>query len=499
MWAGHLEWAALLHGTIPLFPTYFSGTPVLYPPLGALADSAGGLVGARILSLAFMLAATAALRAAARLSGRRAAFFAAALFAVLGPALHLGSFATYDAMSLFLVALASWLVVRAGHRPDATGWMVAAGAALALANATSYPSALFDPVVLVLALLTALPRPGGKLAAARPLTLLAVLAVIITPALLIGGQRYLHGIDITTLQRAPGTDAPVTVLIHFWSWTGVIVVAAVCGAVIGWISRAGRVQAWRLTVLAAAALLVPAQQAILYTTASLNKHGAMGAWFAAITAGYAVDRLIAAAPEGTGRTVTRAACVIALSFPVTLGAAQSWVFATSWPSSATFVAILRPLADGSNGRLLVEDPSLAEYYLPSGSKWSGGRARGRSPGPPVPDRRPERQGGGCRGWQRRHLRDVHRPGLLLPGGAELHRHEAARPEHRGRPAAQPQVSHHRRRPLRSGPGYLRDLANTSRGRDRAAGRQHRDHGQACHARPGRPAAWPGASPSAGRR
>ena len=64
---------------------------------------------------------------------------------MLGPTLHLGSFATYDAMSMFLVALASWLVVRAGDRPDATGWMIAAGAALALANATSYPSALFDP------------------------------------------------------------------------------------------------------------------------------------------------------------------------------------------------------------------------------------------------------------------------------------------------------------------------------------------------------------------
>jgi hypothetical protein len=95
----------------------------------------------------------------------------------------------------------------------------------------------------------------------------------------------------------------------------------------------------------------------------------VGAWFAAIAAGYAVDRLIAAAPEGTARTVSRTACVVALSFPVTLGAAQSWMFATSWPSSSAFVAILRPLADGSSGRLLVEDPSLAEYYLPSGSQW----------------------------------------------------------------------------------------------------------------------------------
>ena len=371
LWAGHLEWAWLLHGTpVPPFPSYFSGAPVIYPPLAALADSAGGLAAARILSLVFMLGATALLWAAARLlSGRRAAFFAAALFAMLGPTLHLGSFATYDAMSLFLVALASWLVIRAGDRQDATGWMVAAGVALALANATSYPSALFDPVVLVLALLTALPRPGGKLAAARALTLLAVLAVLITPALLIGGSRYLHGIDITTLERAPGTDAPLTVLVQFWSWTGVILVAAVAGAVIAWVSRAGRIQAWRLTLLAAAALLVPAQQASLHTTASLNKHGAMGAWFAAMAAGYAVDRLIAAAPEGTARTVTSTACVVALCFPVTLGATQSWMFATSWPSSSAFVAILRPLADGSSGRLLVEDPSLAEYYLPSGSQW----------------------------------------------------------------------------------------------------------------------------------
>jgi dolichyl-phosphate-mannose-protein mannosyltransferase len=371
LWAGHLEWAWLLHGTpVPPFPSYFSGAPVIYPPLAALADSAGGLVAARILSLVFMLGATTLLWATARLlSGRRTAFFAAALFAVLGPTLHLGSFATYDAMSLFGVALASWLVVRAGNRADATGWMIAAGAALALANATSYPSALFDPVVLALALLAALPAPGGKAAVARTLTLLAVLAFLITLALLIGGSRYLHGIDITTLERAPGTDAPMTVLAHFGSWTGIILIAAAAGAIIAWVSHAGRIQAWRLTLLAGAALLVPAEQASLYTTASLNKHGAMGAWFAAVAAGYAVDRLIAGAAAGTARTVTGAACVAALSYPVTLGAAQSWTFATSWPSSSAFVAILRPLADGSSGRLLVEDPSLAEYYLPSGSQW----------------------------------------------------------------------------------------------------------------------------------
>ena len=131
LWAGHLEWA---HGccTVPRYRRSLRtspGHPVIYPPLAALADSTGGLAAARILSLVFMLGATTLLWATARLLfGRRAAFFAAALFAVLGPALHLGSFATYDAMSLFLVALASWLVVRAGDRQDATVWMIAAGA-----------------------------------------------------------------------------------------------------------------------------------------------------------------------------------------------------------------------------------------------------------------------------------------------------------------------------------------------------------------------------------
>src|ERR1035438_4502425 len=105
LWAGHLEWAHLLHGTpLPQFPSYFSGAPVLYSPLGALADSVGGLTAARILSLVFMLGATAVLWfTAGRLYGRRAAFFGAALFAVLGPTLHLGAFATLDAMSVFLV------------------------------------------------------------------------------------------------------------------------------------------------------------------------------------------------------------------------------------------------------------------------------------------------------------------------------------------------------------------------------------------------------------
>ena len=154
-----------------------------------------------------------------------------------------------------------------------------------------------------------------------------------------------------------------------WSWTGVIIVLALGGVIASWTSRRNPARTWLLAVLTAAALLGPLEQAHLHTLAALNKHVGLGAWFAAIAAGYAVDRFITAAPAGQPRTLTSTACVIALALPLSLGATQSLAFATSWPNSASFIAILRPLASHGTGHLLVEDPSVAEYYLNAGHDW----------------------------------------------------------------------------------------------------------------------------------
>ena len=289
LWAGHLEWAHWLHGAaIPSFSSYFSGAPVMYPPLGALADSVGGLTGARLLSLVFMLSTTVLLwSVTSRLFGRQAGFFAAALFAVAGPSLHLGAFAVYDAMSLFLLALAAWLVVGAAEQQEAVGRMAAAGAVLALANATAYSSALFDPVIVALALLIALPS-GRRIAARRCASLVTVLVALLLVGILLGGNSYWHGISQTTLTRAGGAASPLHVLPDAWSWTGVIIVLALCGVIASWTSRRNPARTWLLAVLTAAALLGPLEQAHLHTLASLNKHVGLGAWFAAIAAGYAV-------------------------------------------------------------------------------------------------------------------------------------------------------------------------------------------------------------------
>jgi hypothetical protein len=61
--------------------------------------------------------------------------------------------------------------------------------------------------------------------------------------------------------------------------------------------------------------------------------------------------------------------VVALAFPAELAITQAREFSTDWANAAEFVSIFGPLADHSTGPLLVEDPSIAEYYLPSGNNW----------------------------------------------------------------------------------------------------------------------------------
>jgi len=371
LWAGHIQWAHWLHGTsMPPFPYYFSGAPVIYPPLGALADSAGGLAAARVLSLVFMLASTALCWSATRhLFGRHAAFFAAALFAMLGLTLHLGAFATNDALGVLLIALAAWCVLTAGPRGRAVGRMVAGGAALALATAADYSLIPYDAAIPVIAVLAATPLVGVRAALHRLTFLLQTLAVLLAAAAVIAGRAYFAGFQRTILAPTAHTSSPLAVLAGTWHWGGLLVVLAVGGVALSWGSRQGRAQTWLLAVFICAALVGPAEQAWLQTQAVLNQNVGMGAWFAAIAAGYGVARFIAFTRPGRDETLTAIACVVALVFPLFLGAAQSWRLATSWPNATSFIAVLRPLAAHGNGRLLVEDPSVARYYLPSGTEW----------------------------------------------------------------------------------------------------------------------------------
>ena len=370
MWAGHLELAHFLHGgPVPAFPTFFSGAPVVYPPIAALADSIGGLLGARILSLCFMLGATSLLwGTTSRLYGRRAAFFAAGVWSILGPTLHLSAFATFDAMSLFLVALAAWLATGARTREDSTGWILAATAALALANAAKYASAIFDPTVIGMACLCAFPRPGGKIAVRRAALLITCLTGVIAVVVKIAGLYYSVGIRQTTLTRIEGGHSVAQVLGESWAWVGIAVVLAAAGAALGIAKQSSRWQKLLLVLLAGTGLLAPLEQARIHTTTSLDKHVDFGAWFAMIAGGYAIDVLLKTVRPRAWRAAAAGGCAAALLIPAAIGLTQARVL-FDWPNTSHFINVLRPIVDDSSGPLLVETPSVPEYYLPAGAQW----------------------------------------------------------------------------------------------------------------------------------
>jgi 4-amino-4-deoxy-L-arabinose transferase-like glycosyltransferase len=357
LWYGHLEWSHWLHGT-PL-PFYsLSGAPIVYPPLGAVADSLGGLAGARLLSLAFMLGATTLLYAtASRLFGRRAGLIAAAVFVGVGPTSDMSAWATYDPMAIFLLALSSWLAVRAARSRVSELWIILAAAAMVLTDAAKWAAALWNPVVVALIMVTA--PSGWALAVARGGRLVGYAVGIAVPALfLLGGKSYLHQITTSTTQRGAGATSPLAVLWNAAPLLAVILPLALLAVAMTWREHARR-QALICAVLAGALLIAPAVQAHDHTTVSLYKHIDFGAWFGAIGAGYALSRA-AIVNVARGWRVGIGAAV----FTALVGYGQASGLYGFWPNSAPLMAAVERSLP-VRGPMLMEDgdQSVAYYYL----------------------------------------------------------------------------------------------------------------------------------------
>jgi len=382
---GHLELGHFLHGAaMPDVASFMSGSPVVYPPLAALADDIGGLAGARLLSLVFMLIATVMLHGVTRrlVSSRTAALFAAALFAWLGTAQFLGAFATYDAMALMLLALATWLGVRAIDADYGLRYTLVCTAALgmALADAAKYAAALFNPVVIAVVALAAWRADGRKAGLDTAGAMLLTLALPLTVGYDLAGSSYGRGISSTTLTRAAGTSTVRAVLDLSVHTTGIIAVLAAGGAILVTARRPGWTTVALAWALAAAAFLAPAEQARIHTLTSLFKHVGYGAWFACVIAGYLLAELPALLARAAGRARSRAAPAGARPRPrwallagAAAGAAVVLAAGTfgvnvanaqhdTWPDSSRMVASLARLAR-PDGIYLVEDPNVVTYYL----------------------------------------------------------------------------------------------------------------------------------------
>jgi len=365
LWAGHRVWSHWLYGApVPGFPSYFSGAPVVYPPLGALADTYGGLAGARLLSLAFMLMATSLLYLTARrIFGRRSALFTACLFAGLGATQFLGALATYDAMAIALLALATCLGLRAAdlnprHR---TCLLVLAGCALALADATKYAAALFDPVVIAAVMAFGWRQRGRRFGLAAAAVLLLTTVAIVIVAARIGGHLYWHGVTYTTLARSSGDAATAGILYVSATWAGGVIVLALIGTAVVFVKDQRWAMRCLILILAVAVFLAPAEQARIHTGTSLFKHIGFGAWFGCVVAGFALASLMGVVPTTKVAAAARAglaATVVSALAGVVLASSHF----NSWPNSAAFTVALRRAAATNRGPIL-ESNSIPQYYV----------------------------------------------------------------------------------------------------------------------------------------
>jgi Dolichyl-phosphate-mannose-protein mannosyltransferase len=371
LYAGHLQLDHMLYGTpVPnFFTSYFSGSPMLYPVLGAAVDGAFGLAGARALSLLFMLGTTALLYHLTRLLfNERVALCAAAVFAVTQSTLFLGNFATFDAPACFLLALAAWIVVRTASN---RAWAASLFAApvLTLAVAVKYVTLMYLPVVIALAVLAAVPHHGAR-ALLRGLAMPVLVAAALAGALAASGSSYLDALRTTTTERAAGRDNPMDLLLDCLQWGGLMLAVALLGAAL-YVWRGHGSEApgsgkavlpgrrWRACLgllLCGTALLAPAYQMHLHTHVSLHKHIGYGLLFAAPMAGVGITRLV-----GTHLRYPQFGPLIWVTLLV-LGMTQSQELYRVWPNSTELVATLRSQLV-SDGHYLVEANSAPRYYL----------------------------------------------------------------------------------------------------------------------------------------
>ena len=368
LYVGHLEIAHWLHGAALQgdYPSYFSGAPVLYPVLGALFDSIGGLTAARALSLAEMLAATGLLYTMSRrLFNERVALCAAITFAVAEPTLFLGNLATYDATALCLLAVAAWLVVRtAAFRWPA--YLLAAPVAV-LAVAAKYASLLFVPSIVVLAGLAAVQKPWRK-ALIAPVALGVTTAGLLAGVLYLAGPDYLTGIKFTTLNRFQGNSSVSSLLWDCVQWIGVPFALAVIGAVAyAWrpftepgeevAPGGGRARRALLGALMVGSLLLaPAEQIRIHTFVSLQKHVGFGLLLAAPIIGVGLARIV-------GDHFRRAQIGIAVwGAALALGMTQANNLFNAWPNSTVLITdMTKYLRPGAH--YLVEVDEVPIYYL----------------------------------------------------------------------------------------------------------------------------------------
>jgi 4-amino-4-deoxy-L-arabinose transferase-like glycosyltransferase len=343
----------------------------LYPVLAALFGVLFNdeLLGARVLSALCSTAAAGSIYLLTRrLLGALPGLFAMLLFGFASNARLVGQLATYDTLSVGLVAVSAALLVYAltsqrADEADTLGFY--AGVAFTLSVLAKYLALLMTPVLALLLLGLLLRRDWQRV---------RMLLRSFTPPVVVGLTaygliflddllRFVQGVNQFASQPAPRTqivEALEAALLPY-------AVLALLGAALLLITQRRRWPVALLLLLGAA--LIPAYHAAASNIRSMDKHIAFSLIALAPLAGYAL-----AAPVNwllSRRNGTREAS-LALQAALALALGVGWFAlhnrATSdlkllWPNMTPTVAALRALPIGAGTSILAEGGQTYELYL----------------------------------------------------------------------------------------------------------------------------------------
>jgi 4-amino-4-deoxy-L-arabinose transferase-like glycosyltransferase len=362
--AAHQGWAHL-----PSYANSFPGLPVLYPPIASAFDSIGGLIAARLVSLVFMLGATAMVYLIGdRLFGRICGVLAALLFAVCGIVVHLGAAATFDPMALFLLVLALYAAVR--MRDGGVRWLLICPIALAAANATKYPTLAWDPVIVATVILYGWSK-GRFQAVVLAASVTATTAVLDLGILMLGGANVATGVLRSTIYPSAQAGLPsssLSVLEHALLMTGLIVLIAIGGVWASVVKKMPATATLFQVLLVLAALLAPIEQARVHQLTSLDENMSFGLPFAALGAGYALGawRQWLGRQRHWGKVIATIAAVITVITMLIVGRVERVQF--RGPGSVAAQTVALAIAQNyTRGTFVLVDgsPRTDQYNVPS--------------------------------------------------------------------------------------------------------------------------------------
>lgn len=263
------------------YAAYFSGSPYIYPVLAGAMDTWAGLTGARLLSVGLILATTFVVYSFTKeLYDRDSALVAAGLFAVQGPVLFIGHLATYDAISVALLALAVLLGWRSGAAPS-TRLSVLTGTLLALAVLTKYTAIIFIPTVLFILAWRAV-RAGGWQRGLLQVNLSAIVMLVLAGSAIALAPDVSVGFTYNTLTRGIVIEMPRLMLLQ----RTLALSGGLLALGLGGLLLSGRARLPLSLVLLGSGILAPALHMYRAEYVSLHKHVAFGMLFVAPLAGY---------------------------------------------------------------------------------------------------------------------------------------------------------------------------------------------------------------------